>query len=102
MRAIVLPPEPYAGDPLVNKAGIAGCGGPRSGVCINSLPFDECPDVISISVADEEEQVPPEQAAKPPVSESVTTPGGRSLDTAACDALLRERGGTLIGIRLNV
>jgi hypothetical protein len=75
---------------------VAGCGGPRSGVCINSLPFDECPDVIP--VADEEEQAPPEQAAKPPVPESVKTPGGRSLDTAACDALLRQRGGTLIGI----
>lgn len=75
---------------------VAGCGGPRSGVCINSLPFDECPDVIPL--ADDDEQGTQEDGGKLPAHESVTTPGGRSLDVVACDALLRERGGTLIGI----
>ena len=71
-----------------------GCDGPRSGVCINSLPFDECPDVISVERSEGE---PPEQAGPRPPAETVKTPGGRSLDAAHAMPLLRERGGTMIG-----
>ena len=74
---------------------VDGCGGPRSGVCINSLSFEECPDVIP--VPPEEEQAT-ERRGDVNREETVPTPGGRSLDAAACDALLRERGGTMIGI----
>jgi len=75
---------------------VNGCDGPRSGVCINNLPFDECPDVIPIpadAVKDAEDGARSHSQA-----EMVRTPGGRSLDAIACDVLLRERGGTVIGI----
>ena len=72
---------------------VDGCDGPRSGVCINNLPFNECPDVIPIWEEEEEE----ESSGHSPV-EMVSTPGGRALGAAICDRLLRERGGTVVGI----
>ena len=74
---------------------VNGCGGPRSGTCINSLSFEECPDVVPVPL--EEEQAI-ESRGGVILEKTVPTPGGRSLDAAACDALLRERGGTMIGI----
>jgi hypothetical protein len=75
---------------------VDGCNGPPSGVCINDLPFDECPDVIPF-LGDEEEEGADAAGGRSPL-EMVPTPGGQSLDAAACDALLRERGGTIVGI----
>lgn len=72
-----------------------GCDGPRSGVCINSLPFDECPDVIPASPDGEELDTADIRERS---SEMVETPGARSLDASTCDELLRQRGGILIGI----
>lgn len=74
---------------------VLGCEGPRSGVCINSLSFNECPDVIPII---EEDQTSAAPAEAPVSSELVHTGGVSSLDAAACDALLRARGGIVVGI----
>lgn len=75
---------------------VEGCDGPRSGVCINSLSFEECPDVVPIPENEIEER--DDETSSPSSIEVVSTPGGRSLDAIACDAMLRERGGTVIGI----
>ncbi|QGY04585.1 hypothetical protein MMSR116_23745 [Methylobacterium mesophilicum SR1.6/6] len=77
---------------------LPGCDGPRSGVCINNLSFDECPDVVELS---EHEDAGEQDGAEEPddtAPQTVDLPGGRSLDAAACDALLRRRGGTVVGI----
>jgi hypothetical protein len=72
----------------------AGCGGPQSGVCINNLPFEECPDVLE---SEADGNLAPQKAVEPQQL-NVSLPGGRSLDTQACDDLLRQRGGTVIGL----
>lgn len=82
-----------ADDSDTRGCRLPGCGGPHSGVCINSLPFDECPDVIEL----DEDDAPPEEPVEA-ATETVALPGGRSLDAAACDALLRQRGGVVVGI----
>lgn len=73
-----------------------GCGGPRSGVCINNLPFEECPDVAEWSEDEPDDQ--PLEAVVEPASQVVLLPGGRSLDAQACDALLRQRGGKVVAL----
>ncbi|WP_022674627.1 GTPase domain-containing protein [Novosphingobium sp. B-7] len=77
-----------------------GCDGPRSGICINTLPFDECPDVIRAEDVEDEEAQPEQAGSADHQAEMdmVVTPGGRSLTAERCDALLRERGGVVIGI----
>ncbi|MFJ7797763.1 hypothetical protein [Pseudomonas sp. NPDC096950] len=81
----------------VNAYGcsLAGCDGPMSGVCINGLNFEECPDVILILDA-EEVSVPVEDS--PRSSDLVSTRGFSSLDALSCDALLRARGGIVVGV----
>lgn len=74
---------------------LSGCGGPASGVCINNLSFDECPDVLDLGTL--EDDVPRVSLARPD-RDFVVVPGGHALDAAACDALLRQRGGTVIGL----
>jgi len=76
---------------------LKGCDGPRSGVCINNLKFDECPDVIPLEEAEAVAAAPAAEALA--ISrEMVQTGGGRSLDAVSCDALLRARGGTVVGL----
>ena len=77
---------------------VPGCKGPRSGVCINGLSFDECPDVIPIEDAVQTEDVRAIAETLPNAGEMVQTGGVSSLDAAACDALLRARGGTVVGV----
>lgn len=84
---------------------VPGCGGPRSGVCINGLSFDECPDVAPVSDETESEQSATEEEASmqsespAPAGRSMTrTSEGASLNAGSCDALLRQRGGTVVGI----
>ena len=85
-------------DPASFGCTLPGCGGPRSGVCINNLPFDECPDVVELGEGEDAGE--PNGAEEPvdTVAQTVGVSGGRSLDAAACDALLRRRGGTVVGI----
>ncbi len=85
-------------DPASFGCTLPGCGGPRSGVCINNLPFDECPDVVELGEGEDAGE--PSGAEEPvdTVAQTVGVSGGRSLDAAACDALLRRRGGTVVGI----
>jgi hypothetical protein len=78
---------------------VEGCGGPRSGVCINKLAFDECPDVIPAD--GEAEALTPESGQSTEDSGSgliVATNIGDSLDAEGADRLLRIGGGKLIGI----
>lgn len=81
---------------------LEGCGGPQSGVCINSLGFDECPDVISLAESEQLTADVPDNQVKH--DDQKTTFNGRnfgvgdSLDAAGCDALLRAVGGKMIGI----
>jgi len=75
---------------------LPGCGGPRSGVCINNLPFEECPDVAPPG-EESDETVPDASIEAMPVP-VVPCRGGRSLDAISCDALLRERGGMVVGL----
>jgi hypothetical protein len=72
-----------------------GCGGPRSGTCINRLKFEDCPDVIPIVEAGE---VRAEPLLEPAKDNLVITGNQSSLDAVGCDTLLRERGGQLVGI----
>ncbi|MBA4760007.1 hypothetical protein [Sphingosinicella sp.] len=77
---------------------VEGCGGPRSGVCINKLSFEECPDVIGadeVTVEDSDGGGPSEEEEIPSI---VATNIGDSLDADACDRILRASGGKLIGI----
>ena len=74
---------------------LPGCGGPASGVCINNLSFDECPDVLD-AVSSEDDG--PRASSHRPDRDFVVVPGGHALDAAACDALLRQRGGTVVGL----
>lgn len=77
---------------------LPGCNGPRSGVCINNLSFEECPDVIPVEQSDDYDRTTATDEPSPAGMGMVSTGGGRSLDAAACDALLRERGGFVIGL----
>ncbi|AFW01774.1 hypothetical protein BAR24_14885 [Gluconobacter oxydans] len=74
---------------------LSGCGGPCSGVCINNLSFDECPDVLD-AVAPEDDR--PQTLSPRPDRDFVVVPGGHALSANACDALLRQRGGTVVGL----
>lgn len=85
-------------DPARFSCGLPGCDGPRSGVCINNLPFDECPDVIELGEAEDPDEQDGAGEPSDTVPITVNLPGGRSLDAAACDALLRRRDGTVVGI----
>lgn len=73
---------------------LPGCGGPASGVCINNLSFDDCPDVVLVDLGNLSETTlrPPRTHAE------LVLPGGHAFDAAACDALLRQRGGTVVGL----
>ena len=78
---------------ILQSCRLSGCGGPPSGVCINNFTFDECPDVLLQPATDE--------SADAPVASSPSTvqlPGGRNLDLASSDALLRQRGGEVIAL----
>ncbi len=72
-----------------------GCGGPASGICINNLPFDDCPDVIDA-------EPDPIDGEGPEATRSsagyVQMPGGHAFDARACDALLRQRSGVVVGL----
>lgn len=68
---------------------VSGCGGPASGVCLNGLAFDECPDVIAPEDAEAESE-PDEEA------DVVQTSLGQTFDSAAADAFLRSHGGHVL------
>lgn len=68
---------------------VAGCGGPASGVCLNGLSFDECPDVISPDGAERLNEASDE-------AEVVRTRVAPIFDAAAADEFLRARGGYVI------
>lgn len=70
---------------------LPGCGGPAQGVCINDLPFDECPDVVPIG--DVAGQV--EERAAP---DMVVTGRTVAMSLAEADAFLRANGGTLLAL----
>ena len=74
---------------------LPGCGGPAAGVCINALPFDECPDVVEPAVT---EDLDDSDRTVSSGSDFVLLPGGHALGATACDALLRQRGGTVVGL----
>lgn len=80
---------------------IEGCGGPASGICINKLSFDDCPDVVPLA-SDIPGHLGTEHAVINEVADasgvSVSGAPGDSLDAAACDRLLRATGATLVGI----
>lgn len=82
---------------------VPGCGGPASGVCINNLSFDECPDVVSgnasvLGAASETTSVDLDLTSSSIQVAAVLTGGEVSLDAVACDRLLRQRAGIVIGI----
>lgn len=77
---------------------VPGCDGPRSGVCINGLSFEECPDVIPFESEVQQEYPKVNADATHADVKMVSTGGVSSLDATACDSLLRERGGTLVGV----
>jgi hypothetical protein len=77
---------------------VEGCGGPRAGICINNLSFEECPDVITELVGDGGDAAEVLEAKPDPTRSFVETSLGDSLDAEACDRLLRATGGTMIGI----
>ncbi len=93
-------------DQVTLGCKVPGCGGPRSGVCINGLSFGECPDVVTISdeaeVDLEKPTVIDESTGNEPSAPSgrsmTRTADGPSLNGASCDVLLRQRGGTVVGI----
>lgn len=74
---------------------LEGCDGPRSGVCINSLTFEDCPDVIST-----EQDVDLQQALESPREEmdEVPTGGASSFTELQTDAFLRQQGATLVSV----
>lgn len=86
-------------DLAAHTCKVPGCGGPRSGVCINGLNFEECPDVVVVaendSAADDALSI---DMARVRADAMVSTGGVSSLDAAACDAFLRAMGGTVIGL----
>ena len=85
-------------DPARFGCKLPGCDWPRSGVCINNLPFDECPDVVDIGEGENDKKQEGTPELGDSVAPTIPLPGGRSLDAAACDSLLRRRGGTVVSI----
>lgn len=82
-------------DANVYKCSLAGCDGPNSGVCINGLSTEECPEILLIQ--DIEYTEIPEEIVRSG-TDMVVTRGASSLDASSCDALLRERGGIVVGV----
>lgn len=79
------------------KCQLKGCGGPVSGVCINALEFDECPDIIAGDaeiIALDAAAVETAEVQPSPLATNV----GDSLDADRCDTVLRRTGAHLIGI----
>lgn len=70
-----------------------GCGGPVSGVCINQLSFDECPDVIASVDVEPTEATPGE--AEP---DTVSTGRTGVLSSEEADAFLRAHGGLVVAV----
>jgi Double-GTPase 2 len=79
---------------------LEGCGGPQSGVCINKLSFDECPDVVAAGTDDSSVagDTLTTLGEAPSAAALASSAIGDSLDLAACDGLLRATGGELVGI----
>lgn len=81
------------------RCTLAGCKGPQSGICINDLAFEECPDLILIENEQEEANQDIAEDLVQSVERSlVSTLNSGSLDAVSCDALLRERGGIVVGV----
>lgn len=82
------------------RCRLPGCGGPESGVCINGLKFEECPDVVEVHPASEMERDPVVPAASGAVraARDVDSGGAGSLSQVKCDAFLRSAGGLVVGI----
>ncbi|WP_313534371.1 TRAFAC clade GTPase domain-containing protein [Sphingomonas sp.] len=70
-----------------------GCGGPISGVCINQLPFDECPDVVP-----PEDAEPGEPASAETEPDTVSTGRMGVLSIHEADAFLRAYGGLVLAV----
>ncbi|WP_233874694.1 TRAFAC clade GTPase domain-containing protein [Paraburkholderia adhaesiva] len=86
-------------DTSAFECRVPGCGGPRSGICINELSFKECPDVVPVAEKAEEIAQGTQPDAKAHAARSMAGTGiAASLDVHACDRLLRERGGIVVGI----
>lgn len=72
---------------------LSGCGGPVSGVCINQLPFDECPDVIA---GEDAEKI--EMSTAEPGPEMVSTGRTGVLSIEEADSFLRTHGGLVLAV----
>lgn len=72
---------------------LPGCGGPVSGVCINQLPFDECPDVVAAEEEEKEVELPVEGP-----SDLVSTGRTGVLSVVEADAFLRANGGQVFAV----
>ena len=75
------------------RCRLPGCGGPAAGICINQVPFDECPNVISSEEADSAEAA---SAAVEPETVSTGRSGVLTLEEA--DAFLRAHGGRVLAM----
>lgn len=78
-----------------------GCDGPPSGVCIENLPFDECPNVrFDDGDFNSQSKEGMEQQAGTHIEISGTVPvsGGASFDMGQCDQFLRRRGGLVVAL----
>ena len=74
---------------------LKGCDGPRSGVCINSLSFEDCPDVVPVEEASiaESETTPPFEDL-----DEVPTGGVSRFTEIEADAFLRRTDATLVAV----
>ncbi|WP_255408966.1 hypothetical protein [Caulobacter sp. BP25] len=80
-----------------------GCGGPASGVCIENLSFDECPNLVLAGLDDSgSEQGAISNESQTPEAglhqDLVRTGNAANLDVRGCDALLRARSGIVIAV----
>ena len=71
---------------------VRGCGGPASGVCINGLAFDECPNVVP---AEEVKYGNIEGGRRP---DFVTIGTSSALTIGEADGFMRANGGTLLAL----
>lgn len=77
---------------------VEGCGGPRAGICLNNLKFDECPDVVVQAENEIGDDAEVHETSQGPARTIIATSLGDSLDAEACDCILRATGASMVGI----